>query len=88
MILKTQTNEEFHPNGQLSYTENVATIEPTSEHLYQNTRHLNGVVWIRVGYCAKFHDNGLMQWEKTYSENGTIISSKNGFRKDGTPIVY
>lgn len=93
-ILETKLNEEFHPNGQLAYTENVATLVKGTEDSHPNSRiGANGVQWIRTGRHAKYFDNGQLAWELFYDDQGNVIKDKphtpsKSYRKDGTLIVY
>ena len=90
-ILETKLNEEFHPNGQLAYTENVATLVKGTEGFHPNSRiREDGVQWIRTGRHAKYFDNGQLAWELNYDENGNQLKDKpfKSYRKDGTLIIF
>lgn len=86
---EVKTNNEYHSNGQLAYTETVAVLKPEIKHLYLDASrvHPEGYSWIRVGLNAKYHDNGLLAWELNYNDAGKLIGGRQGYRKDGTPII-
>lgn len=89
-ILETKTNQEFHENGQLAYTETIAYLNPEIPHLYYNTLvDDSGKEWMRVGRQAKYYDNGQLAWELNYDEKGNVIKDDSrSYRKDGTVIIY
>lgn len=87
-----KTNEEFHANGKLAYTETRAYLLPATAHLFDNKNKLvndKGEQSVRIGRNAKYYDNGQLAWELNYDNNGNIIKdNKPSYRKDGTIITY
>lgn len=87
--METKEIKEYHDNGQLAYEETIVLLPKNKEHLYpQRTQHSDGYCWIRTGIQAKYHDNGILAWELERNNKGEVISSKKGYRKDGTAIQY
>lgn len=61
MVKRTYTNNEYHRNGLLSYTETIAELE--KGHSFDNTRIAqNGTEWMRIGLNAKYREDGTQQW--------------------------
>ena len=90
MILETKEVKEFHKNGQLQYMTTFATVAPMWSHLYENIICFpDGSQGVRQGITQRFWNNGQLNWQLEYSENGNVIQdSCMGFRKDGSKIVY
>lgn len=90
MILKTKELKEFHENGQIEYSTIFAIIAPMWSHLYENVICFNdGTQRIRQGLTQRFWNNGQLNWQMEYSENGKLLKdSYKAFQKDGTPIFY
>lgn len=88
-----KTNNEYHNNGSLAYTENIVTISESDYNTgkYPNCRiSPDGTYWIRTGLNAKYHDNGVMAWGLFYDEFGNVDKDKchRARRKDETIIQY
>jgi antitoxin component YwqK of YwqJK toxin-antitoxin module len=90
MILEKEVFKEYHSNGQLMYETTFAKVEPMFLDLYTNTRtDKDGIVRIRTGTTKRFWDNGQLNWQLNYDENGNLINEKlPQFRKDGSVIEY
>ena len=89
LFIRIDEIREYHPNGVLAYTENHAILNPAYAYRHDNRRKTpDGTLWIRIGECAKYHDNGLLAWRIDYNEQGDVIKSQDGYRKDGTRIMY
>lgn len=89
MILETKTNNEYHANGKLAYTENIGILSEASAGLYPNRRSKDGVAWIRTGLNAKYFDNGQVAWSLHYDNMGNLIKTDDKqYRKDGTVIEF
>jgi antitoxin component YwqK of YwqJK toxin-antitoxin module len=90
MILETNEVNDYHENGQLQYRTVFATIAPMWVHLYENKISFDdGTQGVRQGLTQRFWDNGQLNWQLEYSENGELIQgSYKGYRKDGSAIVY
>jgi len=87
--MKKEEIKEYHDNGELAYEETKVILPKSREYLYPyRLKHPDGYCWIRIGKQAKYHDNGILAWELQRDENGKVIDGKNGYRKDGTPIIY
>jgi len=74
------TNQEFHPNGQLKFTETWAEYDektmgrfPDSAVIKHNS---DGVERLRVGTNGKYAEDGTIIWEFQYNELGKRISFK------------
>ena len=88
-----KTNNEYHNNGSLAYTENIVTISESDYNTgkYPNCRiSPDGTYWIRTGLNAKYYDNGVMAWGLHYDEFGNVDKNKTypSKRKDETIIQY
>ena len=90
MDLEIIVREEFHENGQLKYTENIAVLPDSKASLYaRRLKSPDGYYWIRVGKQAKYFNNGQLAWVLNYDNNGNVIKENNpSYRKDGTIIQY
>jgi antitoxin component YwqK of YwqJK toxin-antitoxin module len=87
MITQTNTNKEYHANGQLAYIENISIVSEASKSLYSARTHPDGHHWIRTGTNAKYFDNGQLAWQLEYDNLGNLIKSAyKQYRKDGTVI--
>ena len=87
--METKHVTEYHSNRQLAYEETIAILPKYKEHLYsKRLQHPDGYCWIRIGIQAKYHDNGLLAWKLERNNDGKVIGSEKGFRKDGTAIQY
>lgn len=88
MILSTKTNNEYHANGQLAYTENISILSEASAGSYSNRRiSTDGTQWIRTGVNAKYFDNGQLAWRLQYDNVGDLIQTDDKqYRKDGTVV--
>lgn len=87
------TTKEYHSNGMLAYicTFQDITIEQSTQKEYSNCIvRPDGSHFIRVGFCAKFHDNGIMAWGLEYDNFGRVDKTKSypSKRKDGSLIQY
>lgn len=89
MVIETKLIEEFHPNGQLAYTQTIGILSAETAHLHDNRRnHPEGYSWVRIGRQAKYFDNGQLAWELNYNERGDILKrDKPTYRKDGTIVL-
>ena len=90
MIKSTQTFKEYHYNGQLMYESTFSIIEPVFENAYTNTlKNKEKETIIRTGITRRFWDNGQLNWELKYNEDGSLIKEKyTQFRKDGSVILF
>ena len=74
------TNQTFHPNGKLAYTQTWAEYDektmgrfPDSSVVKHNS---DGVMRIRVGICGKYDVDGSIIWEFEYDNLGKRLSFK------------
>ena len=50
---------------------------------------MDGTYFIKVGKCAKYYDNGQLEWELNYDANGAVIKEENSqYYKDGTEKIF
>lgn len=72
------TNNEYHPNGQLSYTETWKNFDEKLMGMFPDSaviRHnSDGVDRIRVGVNGQYAADGSIIWEFVYDELGKLIS--------------
>lgn len=90
MILETRNITENHANGQLMYQTTFCVIDPNFQHLFQN-KIVNdkGEILIRTGITKRFWDNGQLNWQLKYNEDGSLSNEKfQQYRKDGSIIIY
>lgn len=65
---------EKFPNGNLKYIETIGIIPPIFSPLYPNSRIApDGTIWCRIGWNKKFKENGKVQWDILYDQNGNIL---------------
>lgn len=85
-----EEQNEFHPNGELAYVQTIKVIDVGEKHLYPNHRkHADGYLFIRIGLCAKYFNNGQLAWALNYDDMGNVIKdNQKGFRKNGDVIKY
>ena len=87
--METKHITEHHANGQLAYEETIVILPKDKQYLYPDRiQHPDGYCWIRIGIQAKYHDNGLLAWKLERNNEGEVIGSEKGYRKDGTAIQY
>lgn len=91
MLSQIQTITEYHPNGALWFTTDIAFVEPMFIDAYKNNtqlRDLNGKPYLKLK-CEKHYDNGQFAWKLEWNESGDLINKNDSqFRKDGTLIQY
>jgi hypothetical protein len=89
MILETRKIIENHANGQLMYETTIWVVSSQFEGFYHNKMiGANGEILIRTGMTRRFWDNGQLNWQLEYNQDGS--PSGNIFpqyRKDGSVIV-
>ena len=80
--------KEYHDNGKLAYKETRVILPKDKEYLYPHRQCHDGYCWIRTGVQVKYHDSGLLAWKLERNNEGEVINSEKGYRKDGTAIQY
>lgn len=75
MIIKTDLEEEFHSNGNLSYRATRGILHEFSAHLYPERRlHPDGYEWIYCGICGKWSSEGRQIWVLNYNLKGELMN--------------
>ena len=90
MIKSTEIFREYHPNGQLMYESEFSIIEPMFENAYTNTlKNKSNETFIRTGVTRRFWDNGQLNWQLNYKDDGSLITNNlPQYRKDGSVILF
>ena len=89
MILETRKIKELHKNGQPMYETTICVVAPMFAPLYKNTIHNEkGEILIRTGTTKRFWNNGQLNWQLRYNEDGSLSGDNfSQFRKDGSIIT-
>lgn len=86
--------KEYHPNGQLWITGQIAVVKQYAKHLYDyrvGFKGYEGTPVVRLGIWTKYFENGQLAWQLDYSDG--LLDSKtqrkklHSYREDGSAIV-
>ena len=89
MIIEKREVKEYHKNGQLMYETTYAVIDPLFENNYKNViKNDKGELLIRIGMTKRYYDNGQLNWQLKYNDDGSCSNEKfRSYRKDGSNII-
>ena len=89
-LIENREVREYHKNGNLMYETTFGIVPPSFKNLFENTiLSPSGEILIRIGMTRRFWDNGQLNWQLKYENNGALSKDRfPSFWKDGSIIQY